>query len=55
MGGRNPKPIWDKPRPKSLGKSKPLTPAQKKKAKARASKAGRNYPNMVDNIWASKQ
>ena len=28
------KPIWDKPRPKGLGKPKKLTPAQKAKAKA---------------------
>jgi hypothetical protein len=49
------KPIWKKKRPKSLGKSKPLTDGQKKKARARASKAGRKYPNMVDNMWASKQ
>jgi len=48
------KPVWDKPRPKSLGKSKPLTPAQKSKAKAAAKKAGRPYPNLVDNMRASK-
>lgn len=49
------KPVWDKPRPKKLGKSKPLTEAQKKKARARAARAGRKYPNMIDNMWASKQ
>ena len=49
------KPVWDKPRPKGLGKSKKLTPAQKAKAKARAKRAGRSYPNWVDNTWASKQ
>lgn len=48
------KPVWDKPRPKGLGKSKPLTPAQKAKAKAAAKKAGRPYPNLVDNMRASK-
>lgn len=48
------KPVWDKPRPKNLGKSKPLTPAQKAKAKAAAKKAGRPYPNLVDNMRASK-
>lgn len=46
-------PVWKKPNPKK--KHKKLTPAQKSKAKARASKAGRKYPNMVDNIWAAKQ
>lgn len=48
------KPVWDKPRPKNLGKSKPLTTAQKAKAKAAAKKAGRPYPNLVDNMRASK-
>ena len=27
------KPVWDKPRPKGLGKSKKLTPAQRQKQK----------------------
>ena len=49
------KPIWDKPRPKGLGKSKKLTPAQKAKAKARAKANGRKYPNMVDNMWAASR
>ncbi len=31
-----------------------LTEEQKKAAKARAKKAGRPYPNLVDNAWASK-
>ena len=45
--------VWDKPRPKGLGPSKKLTPDQKSSAKAMAEKAGRPYPNMVDNIRAS--
>ncbi len=49
------KPIWEKKRPKSLGKSKKLTPAQKAKAKAMAKKAGRPYPNMVDNLRAKRK
>lgn len=48
------KPVWEKPRPKSLGKSKKLTPAQKAKAKAAAKKAGRPYPNLIDNMRAAK-
>jgi ribosomal protein L15E len=48
------KPVWKKPRPKSLGKSKKLTPAQKASAKAAAKKAGRKYPNLVDNMRAAK-
>lgn len=47
------KPFWDQKNPKK--KSTPLTDSQKKKAMARAKKAGRSYPNLVDNAWASKQ
>lgn len=46
--------VWDKPMPDSE-KQGSLTPEQKAKAKARAAKAGRKYPNMIDNMWASKQ
>ena len=41
------KAFWDKPNPKK--KSTPLTSAQKAAAKARAKKAGRPYPNLIDN------
>jgi hypothetical protein len=47
-------PVWDKKRPKSLGKPKALTPAKKSAAKAAAKKAGRPYPNLVDNMRAAK-
>jgi hypothetical protein len=46
--------VWDKPRPKGLGKSKSLTPAKKAKAKAMAKAGGRPYPNLVDNMRAAK-
>jgi hypothetical protein len=46
--------VWDKPRPKNLGEPKKLTTEQKTKAKATAKKAGRPYPNLVDNIRAAK-
>lgn len=46
--------VWDKPQPKTKT-SKKLTPAQKTKARNRAKKAGRTYPNLVDNMWASKK
>ena len=36
-------------------KSKALTPAQKEKAKARAKAAGRPYPNLIDNMAASRK
>ena len=46
--------VWDNPMPDSK-KQGSLTPEQKAKAKARADRAGRKYPNMIDNMWASKQ
>jgi hypothetical protein len=47
--------VWDKPRPKALGKSKKLSPAKKASAKAMAKAAGRPYPNLVDNMRAAKK
>lgn len=41
------KAFWDKPNPKK--RSMPLTPEQKREAMARAKKAGRPYPNLIDN------
>ncbi len=49
------KPVWDKARPKSLGESKPLSPKAKSSAKAAAEKAGRPYPNLVDNMRAARK
>lgn len=48
------KEVWDKARPKGLGKPKTLTPAKKASAKAAAKKAGRPYPNLVDNMRAAR-
>jgi hypothetical protein len=47
--------VWNKPRPKDLGKSKKLSPAKKASAKAAAKAAGRSYPNLVDNMKAAKK
>jgi len=47
--------IWEKKRPKDLGKPQKLTPAKKAKAKAMAKAAGRPYPNLVDNIRAARK
>jgi len=47
--------VWDKPRPKSLGKPKKMSPAKKAAAKASAKAAGRPYPNLIDNMKASKK
>ena len=46
---------WDKPNPKRKGSHKTLTPAEKAAAKRAAKKAGRPYPNLVDNMNASKK
>lgn len=60
-------PPWDKPNPKtaaktsgtktakSRAKSVTLTAAEKSEAKARARKAGRPYPNLVDNMQVTKE
>ena len=49
------KEVWEKKRPKSVGKPKALTPAKKAAAKAAAKKAGRPYPNLVDNMRAARK
>ena len=46
--------VWDKPRPKGLGAPKPMSSEKKAKAKAMAKSAGRPYPNLVDNMRASR-
>lgn len=47
------KPFWDKPNPKKS--SKKLTSGQKAAAKRAAAKAGRPYPNLVDNARAARK
>lgn len=47
------KDVWDKPNP--VKDHKKLSDADKAAARARAKRAGRKYPNMVDNIWAAKR
>ena len=49
------KPVWEKKRPKDLGKPKSLSVKQKKSAKARAKAAGRPFPNLVDNLAAARK
>jgi hypothetical protein len=46
------KQVWDTPNPNK--KSKKLSPAKKASAKASAKKAGRPYPNLIDNMRASR-
>ena len=49
------KAIWDKPRPKKIGKPDQLSTKEKKSAKAMAKSAGRPYPNLIDNMRAAKK
>jgi hypothetical protein len=48
-------PPWEKERPKSAGKPKKLSPKAKSSAKAAAKKAGRPWPNLVDNMRAASK
>ena len=46
--------VWNKPRPKKLGKPEPLSSKEKASAKAAAKAAGRPYPNLIDNMRAAR-
>lgn len=46
------KPVWETKNPNK--KSKKLSSAKKAAAKASAKKAGRPYPNLIDNMKASR-
>ena len=48
------KPVWESKNPKPKSDRKKLSPKQVAAARARAKAAGRKYPNLVDNMWASK-
>lgn len=52
---RSKKEVWEKPRPKGLGKPKPLSAGQKAKAKAIAKHSGSVYPSLVANMQAAKK
>lgn len=45
---------WDKPPPKKSGHAH-LSAKDKRAAKARAKKAGRRYPNLVDNMRQARR
>jgi hypothetical protein len=49
------KEVWDKDRPKGLGKPKEMSSMQRKAAEMMAKKAGRPYPNLVDNMRAAQK
>ncbi len=48
-------PPWKKKNPKAQGARKALSTEDKAEAKARAKKAGRPYPNLVDNMAVAKK
>lgn len=45
---------WKRPAPPQAKHTK-LTPAKKAAAKKRARKAGRSYPNLIDNMQAARK
>lgn len=45
---------WKQAKPKKSGHTT-MTDAQKQKARTRAAKAGRRYPNLVDNMAVLKE
>lgn len=49
------KEVWDKPRPKSAGKPEKLSAGEKRSAMRAAAKAGRPYPNLIDNMRAAQK
>ena len=53
MTKKKEKKVWDKKNPKK--KSEKLDSSEKSEAKARAKKAGRPYPNLVDNMAVAKK
>lgn len=57
MVAKSRKPPWKKPNPRKSGgsKSSKLSPELRELARARAAKAGRRYPNLIDNMWAAQR
>jgi len=48
-------PPWKRRSPRQRrGAAHHLTDAQKRAARARAHRAGRPYPNLIDNMWAAR-
>ena len=54
MAAKKKTPPWEKKTPKKRSRSK-LTTSQKTSAKGAAKKAGRRYPNLIDNMRAAKK
>ena len=54
VAAKKTKPPWERENPKGDEHPQHLTPATKAAAKRQAKKAGRPYPNLVDNMQAAK-
>jgi hypothetical protein len=50
--GSNP---WDRPNPRSRSDRTRLTDQEKDRARSRAKRAGRPYPNLVDNMAVARE
>lgn len=48
-------PPWKKIELKPRASRTLLTADQKEAARSRAERAGRRYPNLIDNMWAARQ
>ncbi len=57
MVAKSRKPPWKKPnsRKSGGGKSSKLSAELRDMARERAAKAGRRYPNLIDNMWAAQR
>jgi len=57
MVAKSRKPPWKKPNPRKSGggKSSKLSAELREMARERAAKAGRRYPNLIDNMWAAQR
>ena len=57
MTKSNRRPPWERPNPsKRSGKARTkLSTAEKEEAKIRAKRAGRRYPNLVDNMQVAAE
>jgi hypothetical protein len=54
MTRTKPKPPWKRRNPVKQGHAK-LSAADKARARARAAKAGRRYPNLIDNMYVAQK
>jgi hypothetical protein len=54
MTRTQPKPPWKRRNPVSHSHTK-LSAADKARARARAAKAGRRYPNLIDNMYVAQK